>query len=68
MLSDAIDCGMMLRRNASRHRRLFAKHGVELRDPRQAPDEPLPGSRRSRLARTLSAALDRLESRLASRR
>ena len=56
------------RRHAARHRRLFAKHGVELRDPRQAPDEPQPGSRSSRLARTLSAALDRLESRLASRR
>jgi predicted acylesterase/phospholipase RssA len=56
------------RRNAARHRRLFAKHGIVLRDPRLAPDEPLPRSRRSRLARTLSAALDRLESRLAGTR
>jgi len=56
------------RRNAARHRRLFAKHGIELRDPRDAPDEPLPRSRRSRLARTLEAALDRLEARIASRR
>ena len=56
------------RRNAARHRRLFAKHGIELRDPRQAPDEALPRSRRSRLARTLEAALDRLEARIDARR
>jgi predicted acylesterase/phospholipase RssA len=56
------------RSNAARHRRLFARHGIELRDPRHAPDEPLPRARSSRLARTLTAALDRLESRLGARR
>ena len=55
------------RRNAARHRRLFAKHGIALADPRRAPDEPLPRQGSSRIARTLVAALDRLEARVAPR-
>ena len=53
-----------LRRKSARHLRLFAKHGIALRDPRRAPELPSPRPRRSDLARALSAALDRLELRL----
>ena len=53
-----------LRRNATRHRRLFAKHGLAPRDPRRAPELPSQRPRRSGLARVLAAALDRLEARL----
>jgi hypothetical protein len=55
------------RRNAVRHRRLFARHGMALADPRRAPDQPLPRDGSSRIARTLAAALDRLEARIAPR-
>jgi predicted acylesterase/phospholipase RssA len=54
--------------NTARYRRLLAKHGIELKHPRRAPAEPVAPSGRSPLARTLSAALDRLESRLPARR
>ncbi len=56
------------RRHAARQRRLFAKHGIRLADPRHAPGLPAPRPKRTGLARALDASLDRLESRLATRR
>jgi NTE family protein len=56
------------RRDADRYRRLFAKHGIAMADPRRAPDEPSRHPHQSDLARTLDASLDRLESRLGARR
>ena len=55
------------RKNATRCRRLFAKHGIAMNDPRQVPDVPARHPHRSDLARTLDASLDRLESRLGLR-
>jgi predicted acylesterase/phospholipase RssA len=56
------------RKNAVRCRRLFAKHGIEMADPRGAPDVPARHPHQSDLARTLDSSLDRLESRLGGRR
>jgi hypothetical protein len=55
------------RRNAARCRRLFAKHGITMVDPRQAPDRPARHPHQSDLARSLDASLDRLESRMGGR-
>jgi predicted acylesterase/phospholipase RssA len=55
------------RRNAARCRRLFAKHGITMADPRQAPDRPARHPHQSDLARSLDASLDRLESRMGGR-
>ena len=52
------------RRNEARCRRLFARHGIAMADPRRAPDLPPRHPHRSGLARALHASLDRLESRL----
>jgi predicted acylesterase/phospholipase RssA len=59
-----------LRARKAHFARLFAKHGLRLSDPDQAPLRPAPGEGRSRLARSLAASLDRLERALgpASRR
>jgi hypothetical protein len=56
------------RRHADRYRRLFAKHGIAMADPRNVPDEPSRHPHQSDLARALDASLDRLESRLGARR
>jgi len=56
------------RRHAPRYRRLFAKHGIVMADPHRVPDEPARHPHQSDLARTLDASLDRLESRIGSRR
>ena len=58
----------LFRAQASRHRRLLAKHGIGLRDTRLAPEHPAPRARGSRLASVLQSSLDRLESRLSARR
>jgi NTE family protein len=55
------------RRDPARYRRLFARHGIGMADPRRAPDVPSRHPHRSNLARTLDSSLDRLESRLGSR-
>jgi predicted acylesterase/phospholipase RssA len=55
------------RRNAGRCRRLFAKHGIEMADPRSVADAPPRHPHVSGLARALDASLDRLESRLGGR-
>jgi NTE family protein len=55
------------RSGTARHRRLLAKHGIVLRDPRRAPEQPALRVPRGHLARSLSAALDRIESGLARR-
>ncbi len=55
------------RRNRARCRRLFARHGIRMGDPRCVPEVPRPHPHHSRLARTLDASLDRLESRLGAR-
>ena len=52
------------RRSAARHRRLFAKHGVALADPRRLPGLPRERPPRAGVARALEGALDRLESKL----
>ena len=56
------------RRNAGRYRRLFAKHGITLADPRRIPDIPSRHPHQSDLARALDSSLERLESRLVDRR
>jgi NTE family protein len=56
------------RRNAARHRSLFAKHGIRMLDPRRMPATPSPNGHRSGLARRLDASLDQLESQLHGRR
>jgi hypothetical protein len=53
------------RSGTARHRRLLAKHGIGLRDPRRAPEQPVLRTSRTHLARSLSAALDRIEAQLA---
>jgi NTE family protein len=58
----------LFRRHADRYRRLFAKHGIAMADPRNVPDEPSRHPHQSDLARALDASLDRLESRLGLRR
>jgi predicted acylesterase/phospholipase RssA len=58
----------LLERGAARHRRLFAKHGIRLADPRRLRRVPTAARpHRTRLARTLDGALAELESRLGSR-
>jgi predicted acylesterase/phospholipase RssA len=52
------------RRDPPRYRRLFAKHGIEMADPRGIPDVPSRHPHQSNLARSLDASLDRLASRL----
>jgi predicted acylesterase/phospholipase RssA len=56
------------RRNAARYKKLFARHGIRITDPARLPDVPPRHPHRSSLARTLDSSLDRLDSRLASRR
>ena len=56
------------RHNEARCRRLFAKHGIRMGDPRSAPDVPQHRSHHSGLARALDASLDLLESRIGARR
>jgi predicted acylesterase/phospholipase RssA len=55
------------RRHAGRYRRLFAKHGIAMADPRRVPDVPSRHPHQSDLARSLDSSLERLESRLGSR-
>jgi NTE family protein len=55
----------LFRGKAARYRRLLARHGIALRDPRRVAAQPLPQAHRSHLARTLQTSLDRLESALA---
>jgi len=55
-------------RDAERYRTLFARHGIRMADPALAPEVPPRHPHRSNLARTLDASLDRLDSRLRSRR
>jgi len=52
------------RRHASRYRRIFAKHGIPIADPRRIPGKPARHPHVSSLARALDSSLDRLESRL----
>jgi hypothetical protein len=52
------------RRSAVRHRRLFAKHGIALANPRGIREPPSLRPQRTRLGRALDVALDRLEAKL----
>lgn len=52
------------RRHAGRCRRLFAKHGIPMADPRRIPGVPARHPHLSHLALALDSSLDRLESRL----
>jgi hypothetical protein len=52
------------RRHADRYRKLFAKHGMGMADPRRVPEVPARHPHQSSLALALDASLDRLESRL----
>jgi predicted acylesterase/phospholipase RssA len=52
------------RRTAAKKRRLFAKHGIALADPRRVPAVPRSRPHRAALARSLDGALDRLELKL----
>jgi hypothetical protein len=56
-----------LRRNEARCRRLFAKHGIAMRNPFSAPAVPPRHSLHSGVARALDASLDVLESRIGGR-
>jgi predicted acylesterase/phospholipase RssA len=56
------------RQNAARYRKIFARHGIKMADPSRLPEVPPRHPHRSTLARTLDSSLDRLESRLGSRR
>jgi NTE family protein len=56
------------RRHTDRYRKLFAKHGIAMADPRRVPAIPALHPHRSSLARALDSSLDRLESRLGTRR
>jgi predicted acylesterase/phospholipase RssA len=53
-----------LRRDEARCRRLFRKHGIEMRDPWSVPETPPAHPHHSSVARALDSSLDRLESRL----
>jgi predicted acylesterase/phospholipase RssA len=55
------------RKNAARFGRLFAKHGIEMADPRLIPDVPARHPHQSDLARSLDSSRERLESRLVNR-
>jgi predicted acylesterase/phospholipase RssA len=55
-------------KDAARYKELFARHGIRMTDPSRVPDVPPRHPHRSNLARTLDASLDRLDSRLRSRR
>ena len=55
------------RANATRFQRLFAKHGIEMADPRRIPAVPSRHPHQSDLARSLDSSLERLESRLGGR-
>jgi hypothetical protein len=52
------------RRTAARQKRLFAKHGIALANPRRAGLLPSARPHRAGLARTLDSALDVLEAKL----
>ena len=52
------------RRYAARYRKLFAKHGITIADPRRIPETPARHPHASSLALALDSSLDRLESRL----
>lgn len=52
------------RRTAAAKRRLFARHGITLVDPRQVGGVPQPRAHRAGLARSLDGALDLLEAKL----
>jgi predicted acylesterase/phospholipase RssA len=56
------------RKNSARYKRLFARHGIKMADPSSLPEVPPRHPHRSSLARTLDSSLDRLDSRLSSRR
>jgi predicted acylesterase/phospholipase RssA len=58
----------LFRQHGERYRKLFAKHGMDMADPRRIPDVPALHPQRSSLGRALDSSLDRLQSRLASRR
>jgi predicted acylesterase/phospholipase RssA len=51
------------RQQESRYRRILARHGIGLADPRALPETPAPPPHRSSVARSLDASLDRLGSR-----
>jgi NTE family protein len=56
-------------RRRSAYRRMLARHGIGLRDPRAIPDSPGQNAAgRSPLARTLDASLDRLDATLGGKR
>ena len=55
------------RRRADGYRRLFAKHGIAIADPRRIPAVPARHRHASSLARALDSSLDRLDSRLRPR-
>jgi predicted acylesterase/phospholipase RssA len=55
------------RRDAPRYRRLFARHGIAMADPRRVPDVPARHPHLANLALALDSSLDRLESRLGAR-
>jgi predicted acylesterase/phospholipase RssA len=52
------------RHHAARYRRIFAKHGIPIADPRRIRRIPARHPHVSSLARALDSSLDRLESRL----
>jgi hypothetical protein len=54
----------MFRRNRADYTRLFARHGLRLRDPSGVPELPPAHPYRSPVARSLGVSLDLLESRL----
>jgi predicted acylesterase/phospholipase RssA len=55
-------------RDSARYKKLFARHGIRMADPARLPEVPPRHPHRSNLARALDSSLDRLESRLDSRR
>jgi NTE family protein len=55
------------RQQEGRCRRILARHGIGLADPRAVPETPAPPPHRSRVARSLDASLDRLDARTSDR-